>query len=540
MSGTGPEPRRRGGRSPAPVRAETPQAEELATYLRSLVHRSGLTYAQLSGPVGYSTSQLGVYLGGKVPREDFVVRLVRATCPHPRDRVVCRERALALLRAARQPVPVAPGPGDPAALVDVYERLTRALEAQAELERARSRSQQLVLLLLHLVNHLKRQIDELAVPGERTTADGVPAGAALTRAERQHAHARDELSLARVRLDRIERVAARLRTRITGLDRQVRALHGAVPDRAPAHDAEGPAPALPRTIAPDTDGITAGLRRVHAVNQEEDRALDRLERTLAADGPARPRTNLRLRAALVLLAVVVTGGAAVAGYLLAAAGSGSGGDGRGGRASAAAFPVHGTDVSSYSRDNDWEALGAAQQFAMIKATEGTHFVSPALRDQLVGARSAGLITGLYHFFRTDAGGAAQARHFLRQAKAVGYTGTGRGELPPVLDLEAAFATPEPKVPEVLAFLRTVQDATGEPPIVYVRDAYVRDQLHGTTALAPYPRWLPDFDPEGTAPRRDDWLFWQYSAERPVRGGGGGESVFHGSLAELRRRAHFRA
>ncbi|WP_328349197.1 GH25 family lysozyme [Streptomyces sp. NBC_00445] len=190
----------------------------------------------------------------------------------------------------------------------------------------------------------------------------------------------------------------------------------------------------------------------------------------------------------------------------------------------------------------WEKLAAAQQFVLIRASEGTKKQDELLRANMKGAKSAGMIRSAYHFFTLDADGAAQAEHFLTTVRAVGYTGTGPSELPPVLDLEEGVQTCKPQaggkvLEEVLEFLETVQDTTGEPPILYYRDSFRPRCLSNSTALARYPRWLPHFS--NTPPKTDDWLFWQHSDTQPTRGASASVSsnVFHDDYAALRRRAH---
>ena len=75
--------------------------------------------------------------------------------------------------------------------------------------------------------------------------------------------------------------------------------------------------------------------------------------------------------------------------------------------------VRGVDVSSWQHPGgeliDWVAAKAAGvDFAIVKATQGTDYVSPYLRDDLAGARSAGILVGAYHFVVVGPTGEAQA------------------------------------------------------------------------------------------------------------------------------------
>ncbi|MFD0568475.1 helix-turn-helix domain-containing protein [Kitasatospora gansuensis] len=89
-----------GGRPFGPVRAENPEAEELAEFLRHLVRTSGRTLAELANAVGKAPATVSANLGGRVPTEPFVRAVVAATSRDPRD----LRRALTLLEAARNPL----------------------------------------------------------------------------------------------------------------------------------------------------------------------------------------------------------------------------------------------------------------------------------------------------------------------------------------------------------------------------------------------------------------------------------------------------
>lgn len=69
----------RGGRPRGPIRAESEEAAVLARFLRAQVKASRKTLAVLAEEIGYSRSQIGAFLGGKVPDKPFVTVMVRAT-----------------------------------------------------------------------------------------------------------------------------------------------------------------------------------------------------------------------------------------------------------------------------------------------------------------------------------------------------------------------------------------------------------------------------------------------------------------------------
>ncbi|MFI1815206.1 helix-turn-helix domain-containing protein [Streptomyces sp. NPDC020422] len=127
----------------------------LAEFLRLRVDESGKTLAVLSKEVVYSTSQISTYLSGRIPPRVFVVRLIAATVP-PLLRERREVEALGLLRDAEHPPrnpakPTAPAQASAIALaqvqaeqIQVYERLTRALEQEGELRQAAENSTRVV------------------------------------------------------------------------------------------------------------------------------------------------------------------------------------------------------------------------------------------------------------------------------------------------------------------------------------------------------------------------------------------------------------
>ena len=79
--------------------------------------------------------------------------------------------------------------------------------------------------------------------------------------------------------------------------------------------------------------------------------------------------------------------------------------------------VRGVDVSSWQHaDNkpiDWEQVKAAGiSFALVKATQGTSYVTPWLAEDLDSAAMAGVLTGAYHFYEIGPEPDAQAEHFI--------------------------------------------------------------------------------------------------------------------------------
>lgn len=287
-----------GGRPWGPIRAENPAARKLAETLRRHVDDSGKTLAVLSGEISMSKAQTGVYLAGKVPTEAFVVALIRATVrPELRERR--QEEALSLREQAMRPAPrttpgapVAAGPGAGYAVelaaaqarqIETYDRLTRTLEQRAEVERAKSNSDKLVMVLLNMIHQLDRRVAGLIE--ERDQLRAQPRSEALEDAERKLARAEEQEQRARAELRRAEekqRQAEDLEARVSD---QLRRLTDEL-DRLRAGDTTPPPgtlPALPDepeagpvSSDPVGDDIDAVLARASQVNDEDNTTLNRL------------------------------------------------------------------------------------------------------------------------------------------------------------------------------------------------------------------------------------------------------------------------
>ncbi len=186
------------------------------------------------------------------------------------------------------------------------------------------------------------------------------------------------------------------------------------------------------------------------------------------------------------------------------------------RAAAAAATSYtlGTDVSSYQHPGakpiDWHAVAASgQSFTVIKATESTTYTNPYAVTDLVGARAAGLVVGLYHYANPAVSATAQADSFARQVNGIGGT-----MLPPVLDLEATGGlSPTALISWTSAFLTRVQRDTGRIPMIYSGPYFWSTAMAGSKAFARYPLWEAHYttaaEPSavGGWPR---WTLWQYS------------------------------
>jgi GH25 family lysozyme M1 (1,4-beta-N-acetylmuramidase) len=208
---------------------------------------------------------------------------------------------------------------------------------------------------------------------------------------------------------------------------------------------------------------------------------------------------------------------------------------------AAAQPtVLGLDVSDHQSAINWSAVASnGAQFAYIKATEGTGFVSPAFASQYNGAYQAGLIRGAYHFaLPNESSGAEQASFFV--ANGGGWSADGH-TLPGVLDIEYNPYGPEcyglsksAMVSWIASFTQTYESLTTVWPVIYTPTAWwakCTGNYGGFAANDPLWTTSPGTT-VGTLPAGwSTYTFWQYASDGTFPGD---QDVFNGLTSQLQQ------
>lgn len=143
--------------------------------------------------------------------------------------------------------------------------------------------------------------------------------------------------------------------------------------------------------------------------------------------------------------------------------------------------ARGVDVSRHQATVNWSAARNDVSFAYVKVTEGVGYVDPKVDQHLTGARTAGLVTGLYHFARPDTNSASvDAEHFASEVNT--RHAAAPGNLPPCLDLEELRpgALAHIDLPAWVAeFLAVARRETGRRQFMLYCSAYfARDRLKG--------------------------------------------------------------
>ncbi|MGV9552711.1 GH25 family lysozyme, partial [Streptomyces ardesiacus] len=266
--------------------------------------------------------------------------------------------------------------------------------------------------------------------------------------------------------------------------------------------------------------------------------------------PMRPSHALRL-AALGVATASLTGGALLSTAPESAA------------APPSSYAVKGIDTSHHNHDAtgqpiDWKRVAQKNAFTFLKATQGARYQDPWFARDFKAVSATSLLRAPYHFFdpKGTGDGAAQADHFVRTARAAGYSGTKAGELPPVLDVESVWVNGKEVCPKALragqldVFLKRVKAAFKVTPIVYTRASFVNGCMAGKgQVFKDYPLWLARYgsgsrEPQ-SVPGAGSWTFWQYTETERVPGvpgakntvGKADRNVYRGTLAQLRALAN---
>jgi len=213
--------------------------------------------------------------------------------------------------------------------------------------------------------------------------------------------------------------------------------------------------------------------------------------------------------------------------------------------------VNGIDVSDFQAGINLGTVRASgYSWVMIKATEGTGYVSPSFAAQWQGAETAGLLRGGYHYYIFDQDPVAQANAFLATCPATS------GALPAAVDVETGDqgdndSDTETNVANLSKFLQTVEAKTGVRCFIYLGYDGWTTLLGSTTGFSGHPLWVPSYLTGVTAPPPTSdtppvlqppppqitawstWTAWQYSESGSVAGQTVDLNVFNGDLTALR-------
>ncbi|MBR1522963.1 MAG: glycoside hydrolase family 25 protein [Lachnospiraceae bacterium] len=185
----------------------------------------------------------------------------------------------------------------------------------------------------------------------------------------------------------------------------------------------------------------------------------------------------------------------------------------------------GIDVSKYNKEIDWNRVKASGiEFAIIRAgyrgsSTGVLVEDPYFRQNLAGAKAAGVRTGVYFF--TQAVSIDEARE---EAEAVAsLVNASDLALPVFLDVESSGNVNGGRADALDAATRTeivrtfceTAESLGYKAGVYANKTWMTNRLN-MEVLAPYTKWLAQYRAAGPT-YEGDYNLWQYTSSGSVDG-----------------------
>ncbi|RMO83803.1 Glucosyl hydrolase protein [Pseudomonas syringae pv. philadelphi] len=189
----------------------------------------------------------------------------------------------------------------------------------------------------------------------------------------------------------------------------------------------------------------------------------------------------------------------------------------------------GIDLSHFNGDVDFRKVAAAGiEFAILKATEGATVQDNKYSTYRTDARSSGIITGAYHYFRAlSSTPEAQRDNIVKTLTAVGFDATTEYF---AIDAELQGndkATPDQltdNLNKLLVLLGDEEIFRGKKPFIYCDNDFWKDHVLGDKySFGDYPLWIADWDvdepaiPSSWASKGKSWSIWQRSDKGRVDG-----------------------
>src|SRR4029078_12273263 len=111
-----------------------------------------------------------------------------------------------------------------------------------------------------------------------------------------------------------------------------------------------------------------------------------------------------------------------------------------------------------------QVKASGYRFAFTRASDGLHHPDVRFAANWRGTKSAGVVRGVYQFFRPAHDPVAQAALMLTKVQSAG--GLQPGDLPPVLDIETVDGVATATIrARAHAWLTYVERQTGKRPLV---------------------------------------------------------------------------
>jgi GH25 family lysozyme M1 (1,4-beta-N-acetylmuramidase) len=203
--------------------------------------------------------------------------------------------------------------------------------------------------------------------------------------------------------------------------------------------------------------------------------------------------------------------------------------------------VFGIDVSKWQGDIDWQAAADdGVKFAIIRTSDGLASRDPKFEQNWEGAKAAGIVRGVYQFFRSDEDPVEQANFMLDMMGEL-----EPGDLPPTMDLESVDGVDNAtRIERMRQWFDVVDNAVGATSLVYT-GGYFWDSHVDTDEFSHHPLWHAGYTggdcPTTVSASWPTWTVWQYASSpdptidgRNVAGIAGDvdQNRFNGTLDDL--------
>lgn len=194
--------------------------------------------------------------------------------------------------------------------------------------------------------------------------------------------------------------------------------------------------------------------------------------------------------------------------------------------------IHGIDVSYYQGDIDWvKVKNDGIDFAFIRVSDGLNFIDPKFEENWEGALQAGVIRGVYQFFRPSKDPVAQANLLLDKVQFL-----DEYDLPPVIDVEVSEGkSPEEIQKSIQLWISTIENELGRQPIIYTGKYFWNDFIR-TNDFSDYPLWIAQYGPvcPDLPTPWEQWIFFQTSSSGSIDGitGDVDTNLFNGNIDSL--------
>ncbi len=199
---------------------------------------------------------------------------------------------------------------------------------------------------------------------------------------------------------------------------------------------------------------------------------------------------------------------------------------------AAGDTVSGIDVSEFQGSVDWPTVAkSGMGFAIARVSDGTDTLDPQFAANWSGIKAAGMVRGVYQFFRASQDPTAQANLLVTQVGTL-----DPGDLSPVADVEVLDGeSGATLIANLNTWVSVIQTATGRTPMIYASPGFW-DALPSTGSFGSLGSWVADWGPScpDTSTPWTNWQFWQFSDSGSVGGISGDVDLdeFNGTLAQL--------